>query len=56
MTLNQIFNQRQDVLIRCSAGINDVGGTLEALVVRRIPQQRVVLLEQRDDFLADDDV
>lgn len=49
--LQQMIEQRDDVLIGCRTGIDDVVAALEAFVVRRIPEQRVMLLEKRDDFL-----
>ena len=48
----QIFDERQQMLVRDRAGVDDVARAFEALVVRRIPEERVRLLEQRNDLFA----
>jgi hypothetical protein len=50
----QVVEQRDQMLVRARAGIDDVLVRLEALIGAHIPEQGVVFLDQRDDFLAGD--
>ena len=50
--LKQVARQRHDVLVRGGASVDHVLARLETLVVRRVPEQRVVLLEEREHLLA----
>ena len=48
----QVLGQRNDVLVGRGTRVDDVVAALEALIVRRIPEQAVMLLEEGQDLLA----
>ena len=47
-----MLGQRHDVLVGRRTGVDDVVAALEALIVRRVPEQAVMLLEVGQHLLA----